>query len=257
MYGFVAVSAEDSPNQAGRVFTFDEFQTLLTSEWTEESTVCLADWLIESFCAKTMLLGALTTTVCSQTVARTEQMNRFRAGGLQSLKMVDGKCEDGRMRPFVISKYKRVKNRNATNPSRLADEFELVIPCLCDKEHQPIDIEWNDEGNPVGEVIGNVHCWFGLFDYLTKDLKDQKQKLIQNFNMSQKRFSSKQNRSDKKIKKTVSNWCKLCGVFRCFRGAPAQTNLLQTTAGLERHSSARCYICSVQRARTNHTAALI
>ena len=63
VHGFVAVSAEDSPNQAGRVFTFDEFQTLLTSEWTEESTVCLADWLIESFCAKTMLLGALTITV--------------------------------------------------------------------------------------------------------------------------------------------------------------------------------------------------
>ena len=217
MHGFVAVSAEDSPNQAGRVFTFDEFQTLLTSEWTEESTVCLADWLIESFCAKTMLLGALTTTVCSQTVARTEQMNRFRAGGLQALKMVDGKCEDGRMRPFVISKYKRVKNKNATGPSRLADEFELVIPCLCEKEHQPIDIEWDDEGNPVGEVIGNVHCWYGLFDYLTKDLKDQNQKLIQNFNISEKKFSSKQNRADKKIKKTLSNWCKLCGVFRCFR----------------------------------------
>ena len=59
---FVAVSAEDSPNQAGKVFSFDEFQTLLTSEWTEESGVCLADWLTESFSAKTMLLGALITT---------------------------------------------------------------------------------------------------------------------------------------------------------------------------------------------------
>jgi hypothetical protein len=59
---FVAVSAEDSPNQAGKVFSFDEFQTLLTSEWTEESGVCLADWLTESFCAKSMLLGALITT---------------------------------------------------------------------------------------------------------------------------------------------------------------------------------------------------
>ena len=57
VHSFVAVSAEDSPNQAGRVFTSDEFQTLLTSEWTKESGVCLADWLIESFLAKTFLLG--------------------------------------------------------------------------------------------------------------------------------------------------------------------------------------------------------
>ena len=227
---FVAVSAEDSPNQAGRVFTLDEFQTLLTSEWTKESGVCLADWLLESFCAKTFLLGAL----------RTEQMNRFRAGGLQSTKMGDGKCEDGKMRPFVISKYKRVKNRNATSPSRLTDEFELVIPCLCDKEHDPIDIEWDSEGNPVGAVNGNVHCWFGLFDYLTKDLHDQTQKLIQNFNITERKFSSKQNRSDKKIKKTISNWCKMCGVFRCsfenhHARASTQTSPLQTTVGLERH----------------------
>ena len=229
---FVAVSAEDSPNQAGRVFTLDEFQTLLTSEWTKESGVCLADWLLESFCAKTFLLGAL----------RTEQMNRFRAGGLQSTKMGDGKCEDGKMRPFVISKYKRVKNRNATSPSRLTDEFELVIPCLCDKEHDPIDIEWDSEGNPVGAVNGNVHCWFGLFDYLTKDLHDQTQKLIQNFNITERKFSSKQNRSDKKIKKTISNWCKMCGVFRCsfenhHARASTQTSPLQTTVGLERLSS--------------------
>ena len=142
-------------------------------------------------------------------------MNRFREGGLQSLKMIDAKCEDGITRPFVVSKYKRVKNRNATNPSRLSDEFELVIPCLCDKEHEPIDIEWDNEGNPVGAVNGNVHCWYGLFDYLTKDLHDRTQKLIQNFNITERKFSSKQNRSNKKIKKTISNWCKLCGVFRC------------------------------------------
>jgi hypothetical protein len=148
-------------------------------------------------------------------VAGTEQMNRFRAGGLQSLKMIDAKCEDGITRPFVVSKYKRVKNRNATNPSRLSDEFELVIPCLCDKEHDPIDIEWDNEGNPVGAVNGNMHCWYGLFDYLTKDLQDQTQKLIQNFNITERKFSSKQNRSNKKIKKTISNWCKMCGVFRC------------------------------------------
>jgi len=227
VHSFVAASAEDSPNQAGRVFTLDEFQTLLTSEWTKESEVCLADWLIESFCAKTMLLGAL----------RTEQMNRFRAGGLQSTKMGDAKCEDGQIRPFVISKYKRVKNRNATSPSRLTDEFELVIPCLCDKEHEPIDIEWDSEGNPVGAVNGNINCWFGLFDYLTKDLHDQTQKLIQNFNITERKFSSKQNRSDKKIKKTVSNWCKLCGVFRCSAhifAAPSQTNRVPITAGPER-----------------------
>ena len=142
-------------------------------------------------------------------------MNRFREGGLQSLKMIDAKCEDGITRPFVVSKYKRVKNRNATNPSRLSDEFELVIPCLCDKEHDPIDIEWDNEGNPVGAVNGNMHCWYGLFDYLTKDLQDQTQKLIQNFNITERKFSSKQNRSNKKIKKTISNWCKMCGVFRC------------------------------------------
>ena len=221
---YVAVGAEDSPNQAGRVFTLEEFRTLLTSEWTSESEVCLADWLVESFCAKTFMLGAL----------RTEQMNRFRAGGLQSTKMGDGKCEDGKLRPFVISKYKRVKNRNATSPSRLTDEFELVIPCLCDKEHQPIDIEWDNEGNPVGAVNGNVHCWFGLFDYLTKDLHDPTQKLIQNFNTTEKKFG-RQNRSDKKIKKTIGNWCKLCGVSRCSaKAAPKQTNRAPITPGLGR-----------------------
>ena len=216
---FVAVSAEDSPNQAGKVFSFDEFQTLLTSEWTKESGVCLADWLIESFCAKTFLLGAL----------RTEQMNRFRAGGLQSTKMGDGKCEDGKMRPFVISKYKRVKNRNATSPSRLTDEFELVIPCLCDKEHDPIDIEWDSEGNPVGAVNGNVHCWYGLFDYLT-NLQDRTQKLIQNFNITERKFSSKQNRSNKKIKKTTTG----ASCVACF-GAPLRTIMQE-----HRHRPALC-----------------
>jgi len=67
-----------APNRAGKVFSFTEFKTLLTKNWDESTNLCLAKFLVQSFCAKTFLLGAL----------RTKQFLRFRHGGLASVRVV-------------------------------------------------------------------------------------------------------------------------------------------------------------------------
>ena len=45
------------------MFTFDEFRRLLTKGWDPNGEMCFADWLIEKFSSKTMLLGALKPSV--------------------------------------------------------------------------------------------------------------------------------------------------------------------------------------------------
>jgi hypothetical protein len=73
-----------------------------------------------------------------------------------------------------------VKNRNGAFPTRVDEDFELAIVCLCDGDHEPIEFVVDDVGNPVGKVKGNLLCWWGLLEYMIKDIRNPDEKLIVN-----------------------------------------------------------------------------
>ena len=88
---------KDNNKNRGKVFTINEFKLLLTAVWVASMApeaggpICFADWLILAFCAKTFLLGAL----------RTEQFERFRAGGVRSITFYDSNRDDeGNLHPI-------------------------------------------------------------------------------------------------------------------------------------------------------------
>jgi len=81
-----------------------------------------------------------------------------------------------------VSSYNRVKNANGAFPNRVDEDFELAITCLCEGDHEPIVFVADRQGNPVDgcPVVGNLQCWFGLFEWVTKDVKDKNAKLVTN-----------------------------------------------------------------------------
>ena len=81
---------------------------------------------------------------------------------------------------IAVSSYNRVKNRNGYNPTRVDEDFELAIVCLCDAEHEPIEFVVDGLGNPVGTVKGNLLCWWGLLEWLIKDITNPDEKLVLN-----------------------------------------------------------------------------
>lgn len=150
-----------------------------------------------------------------ETLVGTEQFDRFRAGGLAAVTRHEyNKDDSGCVRPLAEAVYTRVKGRNASNPIKRTEEFELVITCLCPEGHQPIDIKFDKHGCPAGEIKGNLDCWFGLYEFITKDLTDNSKKLIQNWNMRKKAFGT-QTRSASVVQGCVGRWCELCGVCGC------------------------------------------
>ena len=127
------------------VFAFDEFKKLLTTTWNKDmDIICLAEFLIWSFSSKTILLGAL----------RSRQYDRFRLGGTAGIKMMRGnrdnqphkQADEGKVRPIAVSSWRRVKVRNAADPTAVDQEFELTIVCTCIEEHEPIEIAFNTRG---------------------------------------------------------------------------------------------------------------
>ena len=66
-------SAAGAPNAAGKVFTLHEFRKLLTKGWTPDCGICLAEFLVERFCAITILLGALLGSVLNSIDNTTQQ----------------------------------------------------------------------------------------------------------------------------------------------------------------------------------------
>ena len=70
-------SAKDAPNK-GSVFRFEEFKVLLTQGYSKESGMPFPEWVNKRFLALCILLGAL----------RSEQLNRFREGGLASIEFI-------------------------------------------------------------------------------------------------------------------------------------------------------------------------
>ena len=68
------------------------------------------------------------------------------------------RSEYGISRPMATAYYARVKNRNRSNPSRVDEEFELTIPCLCAEGHEPIGTK----------LLHDVHCTGNINIFLTK-----------------------------------------------------------------------------------------
>ena len=140
----MANSAEGAPNKAGRAFVFADFKKLLTTTWNKDMDICLAEFLIWSFSSKTILLGAL----------RSRQYDRFRLGGTAGIKMMRGnrdnqphkQADEGKVRPIAVASWRRVKVRNAADPTAVDQEFELTIVCTCIEEHEPIEISFNTRG---------------------------------------------------------------------------------------------------------------
>tara|TARA_B100001013_G_C24573221_1_gene427494 strand:+ start:87 stop:809 length:723 start_codon:yes stop_codon:yes gene_type:complete len=64
---------------------------------------------------------------------------------------------------------------------------------------------------PKGPIIGNQLCWFGNLRYLTKDLTDPTQKLLQQYNKREKKFTHV-NVGDKPATKALQTWCQTCGI---------------------------------------------
>jgi hypothetical protein len=123
-------SSKDAKNR-GRPFSFEDFKVLMTKEWSADLDADFPTFLVKSFMTKTMLLGAL----------RTEQQERFRKGGLASLKFKRENIDSrGYRTPLVTSCYKRVKPRTGTTPHNADEDFFLTIICTCEKDHLPINI---------------------------------------------------------------------------------------------------------------------
>ena len=74
----LAKSAADAPNR-GSVFSFEEFQVLATTEFAIALALPFPVWIQKRFIALTLLFGAL----------RSEQLDRFRQGGLQAIEFLD------------------------------------------------------------------------------------------------------------------------------------------------------------------------
>jgi hypothetical protein len=83
---------------------------------------------------------------------------------------------------IAVASYNRVKNRNGAFPTRVDEDFELAVVCLCDKDHEPIEFDVDGVGNPVGKVKGNLLCWWGLLEWLIRkdNRKNPDEKLIVN-----------------------------------------------------------------------------
>ena len=85
-----------------------------------------------------------------------------------------------------------------------------------------IEFEVDTQGNPKGEVRGNIWCWLGAFEYVVKDAVPGK-KLLTHYNKRDKRFgtkpiASKASRSWKgevpPVQKLLQVFCKHAGIQR-------------------------------------------
>ena len=72
--GLIKKSAVNAPNK-GSVFNFEQFQRLVTAVYNLDCGVSFPVWMTNRFMGVSFLLGAL----------RTEQFDRFRAGGLRAI----------------------------------------------------------------------------------------------------------------------------------------------------------------------------
>lgn len=167
------------------------------------------------------VLSPLVLSTRLTTLDRSGQFDLFRAGGLAAIEdLSNNRDEEDSVRPLARATYSRLKNRNGANPTRLDEDFDLVIVCLCTEGHAPIEVVWDTTGNPKvirrksSLIQGNTMCWYGLYEWCTKHLRaSRNSKLIQRWNKKKKEFGT-QTISTKMMRKCLSRWCKICGVVQ-------------------------------------------
>ena len=71
-----------------------------------------------------------------------------------------------------------------------------------------IEFEMDGKGYPKGPVVGNVLCWYGLFEWIAKLVKNPDAKLLKKWNYRQKKFGNVNRGRD-------------CAVKSLFTAAPA------------------------------------
>ena len=164
-----------------------------------------ANWITLRFMANTLLLGAL----------RNEQLERFRKGGLKSIEWNrEHRDENGFLCPTATATYKRVKPRNAADPNRPDEDFTLTVVCTCKGGHKKLVAELDQKGRPKQpNVIGNETCWYGNLVYLTEHLENPEKKLLQKYNVKQKKFGTK-NVGKAAAQKSLADFCELVGVVK-------------------------------------------
>ena len=167
--------SESSSHNSGGIFSVGELKILMAWKWTKESGICFVNWILLRFQFITMLFCAL----------RTENYERFRQVNLEGLKFHRDHRERGQLCPLMNAHYNRVKNRKGDE-----EQQGICVVCLCKNGiHKPIEFEVDINGNPKGEVKGNVFCWLGELDYCIKDASPGK-KLFCYYNKRAKKFGN-------------------------------------------------------------------
>ena len=74
-----------------------------------------------------------------------------------------------------------------------------------------IRVQFNQKAEPKGPVTGNTSCWYGLFEFCTKDQPDDKKKLLCNWNCRKRKWGSA-NIARKEATKVIKEFCVVVGV---------------------------------------------
>ena len=90
-----------------------------------------------------------------------------------------------------------------------------------------IDLTMTTRGK-ITSLSGNLHCWFGLFEYSTKDASYSK-KLFQNYNKRQNRFSG--SIGDDTIQDAFSKYVAFAGLNLAVNSMWAKKSFANTTLG--------------------------
>ena len=75
----------------------------------------------------------------------------------------------------------------------------------------PIVVDIDIEGNPKGPIRGNMLCWFGNLEFVTKDIEDPTQKLLTRYNYRDKKYKDKPI-GKVAMGKALSDWCEMNGI---------------------------------------------
>ena len=74
------------------------------------------------------------------------------------------------------------------------------------------------KGYPKGLVVGNLLCWYGLFEWIAKHVKKPESKLLKKWNYRKKQFGDVNRGRDCAVKSLFTadrcGWANYCGVDR-------------------------------------------
>lgn len=204
------ISARHRSNRKGEPFTFEEARRIMIQGYRDDlpadhdDFLSFPEYLQLKFTGRTFILGAL----------RTVQFSRFNAGGVRACSLNTEHYVDGQWRPLVMAKYTQAKRRNAVNPTTPDSISQLSIICTCrGGGHRPLIITWKTDGTPR-EVIGDIECWYNLFQFCRGGQGPQStSNIMRIWNKRERQFGKKSWSADR-VQKSIAKWARYCGVGR-------------------------------------------